>query len=148
MEVRPAPPQLRLAPGDVIRCQAFAIGLRLNADADGPILVAWQKAAYPEHHVRTGHAQHANEPSRGTAPFLVHTVKLNEAEGPDDVAPGERRLSREIVCVRLGLDFSFTRHAEQIRFALNEPMSVASPDESSVELVGYAVLPIVWDEAK
>ncbi|MFI5297433.1 MAG: hypothetical protein ACHREM_04990 [Polyangiales bacterium] len=138
---------MRLAPGDVIRCPDFATGLRLRDDPDGPLLVAWKKGWYPTSYVTSGQAEHADDPTRATVAFLVHTVALNEAEGPDDIAPTERRLSREIICVRLDVDFTFTRESEQIRFALNEPMSVASPDESTIEFVGFAVLPITWNEA-
>lgn len=146
VERKPRPLQLRLSPGDIIICPAFATGLRWNDDPDGVIQVAWKSATYPEHHVATGRATHANDPSRGNASFLVKSVVLVEHTGPDDVAPGEHRWSRDVVCVRLGQDDSFARDSETIRFSLNEPMSVASPDETKVLVVGYARLPITWKE--
>lgn len=146
VEVREKPAHLRLAPGDIIRCSAFASGLRWKHDPQGPIQVAWRAGFEPDHYVRDGRGNLAYDPSRATAAFLVYAVTLDEASGPDDIAPGEHRLSREIVCVRIGDDFTFARDAERIRFSLNEPMSVASPDEATIEVKGYAVLPITWRE--
>jgi len=146
VEVREKPAHLRLAPGDIIRCSAFASGLRWRHDPEGPVQVAWRAGFEPDHYVRDGRGDLANDPSRAKASFLVYAVTLDEASGPDDIAPGEHRLSRELIGLRLGDDFAFARDAERIRFALNEPMSVASPDEATIEVVGYAVLPITWRE--
>jgi len=110
--------------------------------------LAWRAGFEPGQYVRDGRGALANDPSRAAAAFLVHSVSLDEASGPEDIAPGEHRLSREIVCVHLASDFTFTRDEERIRFALNEPMSVASPDESALEIVGYARLPITWREGR
>jgi hypothetical protein len=46
----------------------------------------------------------------------------------------------------LGEAFVLAENAEEIYFALDEPMSVMSPDEESVEIVGYAALPIRWND--
>jgi hypothetical protein len=76
----------------------------------------------------------------------VLAVELTEAVGPDDVCPGNHRLSRDVLCVRLSEAMEFSAESERIRFNLNEPMSVAQPDEGAIEVLGYAELPISWDE--
>jgi hypothetical protein len=40
----------------------------------------------------------------------------------------------------------FSRKSERIRFSLDEPMSIARPSENSIEILGFAELPISWDE--
>jgi hypothetical protein len=134
----------RLAVGDVIRCQAFRAGLRWK-HSSGEVRVAWRDRHYPEYHVRVGNGTGADDDSRGTAPFLVIAVELTEAVGPDDVCPGNHRLSRDVRCVRLSDGMEFSAESEHIRFSLNEPMSVAQPDEEAIEVLGYAELPISWD---
>jgi hypothetical protein len=134
----------RLAVGDVIRCPAFRAGLRWK-DAPGEVHVAWTDRHYPEYHIRVGNGIAADDDSRGTAPFLVVAVELTEAVGPDDVYPGNHRLSRDVRCVRLSEGMEFSAESERIRFCLDEPMSMARPDEGTIELLGYAELPISWD---
>jgi hypothetical protein len=79
---------------------------------------------------------------------LVLAVELTESVGPDDVCPGNHRLCRNVRCVRLSEGMEFSRESERIQFSLNEPMSVAQPDEGTIEVVGYAELPICWDEVE
>ena len=134
----------RLTVGDVIRCPDFRVGLRWNHEP-GEVIVAWRDRHYPESHVRAGNGTGADDESRGKAPFLVFAVELAEAEGPDDVCPGNHRFSRDVRCVRLSEGMEFSAESERIRFSLNEPMSVAQPDEGTIEVLGYAELPISWD---
>jgi hypothetical protein len=134
----------RLAVGDVIRCPDFRAGLRWKR-APGEVQVAWRDRHYPEYHVHVGNGTAADDHSRGTAPFLVLAVELTEAVGPDDVCPGNHRLSRDVLCVRLSEEMEFSGESERIRFNLDEPMSVAQPDEGAIEVLGYAELPIIWD---
>lgn len=142
---RPVPS--RLAVGDVIRCPAFRVGLRCH-QSPGEILVAWRDRHYPEHHVRAGNGSAADDDGRALAAFLIVRVELTEAEGPDDVCPGNHRLSRDVWCVRLDAGLGFSAASERIRFNLDEPMSVAGPDEAAVEVLGYAELPVSWDVAE
>jgi hypothetical protein len=59
---------------------------------------------------------------------------------------GNHRLAREVHCLRLTHNYFLTPNSERIRFSLDEPMSVARPSRDNVEVVGYAELPISWDE--
>ena len=77
--------------------------------------------------------------------FLVSAIALVEAEGAEDVFPDSFLFSRQVTCVRLADDFSFDSASERIRFTLNEPMSVAQPDEKRIEILGFARLPIFWE---
>jgi hypothetical protein len=94
-----------------------------------------------------GTGTEVHDTTRGEALFLVVSVELTEQSGPEDVCPGNHRLSREIHCVRLSPDMRFSPGPERIRFALDEPMSVARPKEGSIEVLGFTELPISWDEA-
>lgn len=141
-QAAPALSGARLAVGDVIRCSGFQWGLRWNHEAAGTVHVAWK--THRDYHVQSGRATLADDPTRGQAPFLVHSVALTEGSGPEDVYPGNHRLSRTVLCVRLTNDFSFTSEAERVQFSLNEPMSVSQPTEASIEILGYARLPISW----
>lgn len=146
MRQYPVPPhQGRLAVGDIIRCPAFQIGLRLDHQPD-EVVVAWRNRLYPEYHARSGNGIQADDESRAYASFLVMSVGLAEGVGPDDVCPGEHRLSREVMCVRLSAEMWFSSESERIRFSLDEPMSVAQPDVESILVLGYAELPIIWNE--
>jgi len=40
----------------------------------------------------------------------------------------------------------FTRESERVRFSLDEPMSVVRPSVDAIEVLGFADLPISWDE--
>jgi hypothetical protein len=51
-------------------------------------------------------------------------------------------------CVRLDQSFEFSAASERIRFNLDEPMSVARPDEATIEVLGCVELPVTWDAAK
>ncbi|MCL2310717.1 MAG: hypothetical protein FWC42_10735 [Proteobacteria bacterium] len=134
----------RLAVGDVIRCPAFSVGLVFKRDP-GEVLVAWRSRSYTEHYVKSGKAVEADDDSRGTAPFLVITIKLIAGESPDDMHPREHWFSRDVQCVRLSEEMEFSAESERIRFSLNDPMSVIQPDEETVELLGYAEIPIRWN---
>ena len=134
----------RIAVGDVIRCSAFEFGFRFTGSKQ--IAVAWHSQHHPQYHAQNGRGDIVNDRSRGIAAFLVARIELETNDGPDDVFPNERRLCRKVHCIRLGEAFVFAESAEQIYFALDEPMSVISPDEESVEILGYAALPIRWRE--
>lgn len=135
-------PHLPLAVGHVIRCPAFATGIKWKTAPDDPIMVAWQSASHVDYYLQSGQADCANDPARAQARFLVFSVSLVEAEGPDDVFPDSQRYARDVVCVRLDDDLSFSAKSERIRFSLNEPMSIAQPQESQIEIVGFVQLPI------
>lgn len=135
----------RLAVGDVIRCVDFQLGLRCAADPD-LVVVGWQDGSYPDYRASTGRGQLAHDPSRATAPFLVSSVSFVEGEGPDDVLPGNHRLSLDVRWLRLTDDYCLVADPEKVRFSLHEPMSVAQPPVSRIKLLGYAELPISWDE--
>ena len=134
-----------LAVGHIVRCPDFASGLKWRATPDDPVMVAWRHERHVDYHVSTGRADRANDPTRGEAKFLVFAVSLIEAAGPDDVFPDSDRYSRSVTCVRLADDLSFTSGSERIRFALNEPMSVAQPEEHRIEILGSVRLPIFWE---
>lgn len=134
----------RIAVGDVIRCSAFEFGFRFTGD--NQIAVAWHSQDHPKYHAQSGRGDIMNDRSRGIAAFLVARIELETNEGPDDVFPDERRLCRLVHCIRLGEAFDFAESAEEIYFALDEPMSVIRPDEESLEILGYAALPIRWSE--
>jgi len=140
--VRPTPS--RLAVGDVIRCQDFRVGLRWH-QSPGEILVGWRDRHYRDYHAQAGNGVAADDDSRAAAAFLVIRVELTESEGPDDVCPGNHRLSRDVWCVRLDAGLGFSAASERIRFSLDEPMSVARPDEAAIEVLGWAELPVSWD---
>lgn len=139
-----APRQL-LAVGHVISCKDFATGLRWKATPKGPVTVAWSNHAYVDHHIASGKATPASDPSRAHAKFLVTSIALVEGDGPEDVFPDSNRYSRQVVCVRLSDDLSFTHDSERIDFSLNEPMSIAEPKENRVEILGAVALPIYWE---
>ena len=127
--------------GDVIRCVSFEWGLRFDGQDD--VSVTWRgRELHAGYHIQQGAAQDARDPSRGQALHLVTSVKLIRAEGPDDVYPNERRLSRAVVCRRLHQDDTLDARCERIRFNLDEPMSVFRPDESEIVIVGRAKLPL------
>jgi hypothetical protein len=90
----------------------------------------------------------ADDESRAAAAFLVVRIELTESEGPNDVCPGTHRLSRDVLCARLDPGLEFSAASERIRFNLDEPMSVARPDEAALEVLGYAELPVSWDVAE
>jgi hypothetical protein len=118
--------------------------LRWNHAPD-EVIVGWQDQHYPEYHARAGNGTRLDDDSRGVDPFLVFAVELIESEGPDDVCPGNHRLAREVLCVRLTDGMEFSDESERVRFSLDDPMSVARPDEESIEVLGRAKLPISWD---
>jgi hypothetical protein len=60
---------LPLAVGHIVRCPAFASGLRWKASPDDPLTVAWRDESYVDHHIRTGKAAPAKDPSRALASF-------------------------------------------------------------------------------
>jgi hypothetical protein len=109
-------------------------------------MVAWQVQSYPDYHARVGNGTLAHDTGRAEASFLVVSIGLVEASGPDDMYPGNHRFSREVRCVRLTTDMEFSPQSERIRFSLDEPMSVVRPSEESIEVLGCAELPISWDE--
>ena len=132
----------RIAVGDIVRCSAFEFGFRFTGSKE--IAVAWYSQDHPQFHSQSGRGDIVNDRSRGLAAFLVTRVELETNDGPDDVFPGERRLCRMVHCIRLEAGFAFAESAEEIYFALDEPMSVIRPDEESIEILGYAALPIRW----
>jgi len=136
---------LRLSVGHVIRCSAFSGGLRWKHAMQDPIVVAWRTQGYVESYIKNGKAVLADDLTRAKVNFLVFAISLVEAEGPEDVFPESFRFSRKVTCVRLADDLSFTSDSERISFTLNEPMSVAEPDESRIELIGFVQLPIFWE---
>jgi hypothetical protein len=137
--------RLLLAVGQIVRCPDFATGLKWKATPDDPVMVAWSHESYVDYHIKSGKADSANDLTRAQAKFLVFAVSLVKAEGADDVFPGSFRYSRNITCVRLANDLSFTSESERICFTLNEPMSVAQPKECHIEILGCAQLPIFWE---
>jgi hypothetical protein len=137
----------RLTVGDIIRCADFHWGLRWNNDSSGEVMVAWRDRSYPAYHVQAGSGTVAHDPTRGAALFLVLSIGLVEVSGPDDMFPGNHRLSREVRGIRLTSDRQFSRGSERIRFALDEPLSVVRPNEENIEVLGFTELPISWDEA-
>lgn len=136
---------LPLAVGQIIRCSVFATGLKWKAAPNDPIVVAWSDASYVDYHVKSGKADPASDPDRAEAKFLVFAVSLVAAEGADDVFPDSYRYSRNVICVRLAEDLSFTDESERISFSLNEPMSIAQPNERHIEILGFVQLPIFWE---
>jgi hypothetical protein len=137
--------ELPLAVGHVIRCSAFATGLKWKSLPEAPVSVAWINQSYIDYHTQVGKAESNCDPSRSNAKFLVFAISLLAAEGADDVFPDSYRFSREVTCIRLDDDLSFTSESERIRFALNEPMSVAQPKERNIEVLGFVHLPIFWE---
>jgi hypothetical protein len=135
----------RLAVGDIIRCPAFEFGFCFF-DNPTEVMVAWRNLSFPDYPATVGNGTLAHDPTRGLALFLVTSIELIESTGPDDSFPGNHRLARDVRCLRLTDDGSFTADAERIHFMLNEPMCVAQPDEDDLEVVGYAELPINWEE--
>lgn len=134
-----------LAAGQVIRCPEFALGLRWKSPTNDPVMVAWRSQTYIDYHIQSGSAITASDPSRAQAMFLITSVSLVESDGPDDAFPDSFRYSCQVDCVRLADDMSFTSESERIRFSLNEPMSVAQPDQQQIEIVGSVRLPIYWE---
>ena len=134
----------RFSVGDIIRCEHFRWGLRF-ASAD-EITVGWTDVSYPEYHAKNGNGELAHDETRAMAPFLISSVKFVDGEGPADLYPGNHRLSLKIQCWRLTDDFALVPVPETITFDQHEPMSVAQPPESNIELLGCAELPISWDE--
>ena len=135
----------RIAVGDVIRCGAFRLGLR---EKSGEIIVAWAASSYAEYRARAGTGTLADDETRGSALFLVSSISLVEDSGPDDVFPGNHRLTRDVRCLRLTNESCLVAEPERIRFALDEPMSVIRPAEREINVVGYAELPISWGEPR
>jgi len=135
---------LQLAVGHIVKCPDFCTGLRWKATPQGPITVAWRGHGFIDSHIRSNTADPADDPTRANAVFIVSTVALREAEGAEDVFPNSFRFSRLVTCIRLDDDYSFTSESERISFSLNEPMSVAEPKESSIEILGFSQLPIFW----
>ena len=134
----------RIAVGDIIRCSDFEFGFQFTGC--NQIAVAWHSQYYPEYHAKNGNGIIMNDRSRGIATFLVARIELETNDGPDDVYPSERRLCRKVQCIRLGDASVLIENAEEIYFTLDEPMSVIRPDEESIEILGYATLPIRWTE--
>jgi len=136
----------KLAVGDIIRCDQFRLGLRRACDASGEIVVAWKDESYPAYHASVGNGTLAHDASRGLAPFLVTAITLVEGTGPDDICPWNHRLSREVDAVRLERDFAVPKTTERVRFNMDEPMSVVRPQPGTIEVLGFAELPISWDQ--
>jgi len=161
----------RLAVGDIIRCPGFRLGHREPKGAKDPLTqalpqlgsegetyVAWRDEERMRSHIAWKNSTDwgkdsmivANDESRGVALFLITAIVLDETWGPEDVgAPA--RLYRVIFCSRLTEDRSMTylqKHAERISFLLGDPMACCSPDPETIEVVGYAMLPIGWSEVQ
>ena len=136
----------RIAVGDIIRCNAFEFGFQFTGSKQ--IAVAWHSQHHPEYHAQSGRGYIMNDRSRGIAAFLVARIELETNDGPDDVFPDEQRLCRKVYCIRLDETFIFAETAEEIYFVLDEPMSIIRPGEESVEILGYAALPIKWSKQK
>ena len=132
---------LRIAVGDVIRCPAFSSAVWLDSE-----LLIVVEQSWADYQLKVGRVRPANDASRARAPFLVESMILIEGEGPADVAPGNHRLSREVRCLRLTEDYGLSPKSERIRFNLDEPMSVTRPKAGSIEVIGFAQLPISWNE--
>ena len=133
----------RLAVGDVVRCSTFTPGFQFS---DSPrVTVGWRRLGDPDYFYKNGKGVLRHDPSRAVATFLITQIVLETHHGPDDVFPDDEwRMSRLVHAVRLTSDFVFTEQSEEILFSLNEPMSLADPDEDSIEILGCAELPIVW----
>jgi hypothetical protein len=83
----------RVAVGDVITCRDFSSGVQLPSKLIVAMPRSWAECYV---YVQAGNAKHADDASRASAPFLVVSTVLTEGIGPDDVAPGNHRLSREV----------------------------------------------------
>ena len=130
---------LRLSVGDVIRCDRFRIGIRYNGQ--DKITVGWKDTKTAEAHASRGRGELCNDESRGTAPFVVIAVKFVEDSGPDDGGLGFR-ISTNIRCLRVTEEMQLLPNAELIQFSKFEPMSMVQPLDESINLVGYAKMPI------
>jgi hypothetical protein len=134
---RPNP--MRLSVGDVIRCSAFRLGIQFHRQ--DAIMVGWRDETHPSYHASVGNGRLVHDETRGRAQFLVVSLRCIENSGPEDAVP-EARISINVQCLRLTNQLQLQRDAELIEFSQFEPMNVAQPALSEIELVGYAALPI------
>jgi hypothetical protein len=136
----------RLAVGDVIRCPAFRSGMVIPgaSASQEAVHVAWTSRIHFDSYLLHNSGIDATDETRGSAPFLVTSVMLEECEGPSDIgAPA--RLSRIVRAVRLTEGGRLQRDAERILFWLDEPMALARPDFEQIDVLGYARLPVGWE---
>ncbi len=133
----------RLSVGDIIRCSRFRWGLR-NPDAE--LSVGWSKSSDAQFWVKQYGWQESHDPSREVSAFLVVSIKLDEALGPQDVELNNHRLGRVVECLRLTDDFILEPSAERIKFYLDEPMSlIRLKEQEEIEVLGFAEFPISWE---
>ena len=69
----------RLSVGDIIRCSRFRWGLR-NPEAE--LYVGWSKSSDANYQVKNYGWKESHDPSRERAAFLVVSITLDEAIGP------------------------------------------------------------------
>lgn len=139
----------RIAVGDLIRSKAFANCILWNSALHSLAGRLWVWSG-PEGHLLSieqhGQGFRNVESTRAESTYLVEEIKMTVGSGPDDIFPNQYRMSRVVSCLRLSDDGYLPREKESICFSLNEPMSLLNVDEGQLELVGYAKLPITWEE--
>ena len=96
--------------------------------------------------VGSGEGTIVDDPTRGEALFLITSIGLVDGLGPDYISPESHWLARKASALRLDADLTFTERSERIEFSMEDPMSVAWTNEAGMEIVGYADLPITWEE--
>ncbi len=134
----------RLSVGDIIRCSRFRWGLR-NPKAE--LSVGWSKSCDVKYWVKHYGWQESHDSSREEAAFLVVSITLDEAIGPQDVELNNHRLGRVVECLRLTDDFILESSAERIKFYLDEPMSlIRLKEQEEIEVLGFAELPVSWED--
>lgn len=139
----------RIAVGDIIRCKSFANCFLFNSALhalEGRLWVWSGSEPHREHRELYGHGSRSVDPPRAQAAYLVDQIKMTVGDGPHDIFPNQYRMSRVVSCLRLNEDYCLPRDKESICFSLNEPMSVLGVDEGQIELLGYAQLPLAWEE--
>ncbi|HNB22489.1 MAG TPA: hypothetical protein PKZ32_08735 [Candidatus Melainabacteria bacterium] len=139
----------RIAVGDVIRCSAFANCFLFNhpiRSLSGKLWVWRSSESHLRYREQCGEGVGDVEPARAKSTYLVEQIKMTVGDGPHDVFPNQYRMSRDVSCLRLTDDFTLPEKEERICFSLNEAMALCGIQESEIELVGWATLPIVWEE--
>jgi hypothetical protein len=139
----------RIAVGDVIRCSAFENCFLFNnaiRSLPGKLWVWNGSETHLRYREQQGEGLGSIDPGRAQTNYLVEQVAMTVGDGPHDVFPNQYRMSRDVSCLRLTADDCLSQATERICFSVNEAMSMCGIEESEIELIGYAKLPIVWEQ--
>lgn len=139
----------RIAVGDVIRCSAFSNCFLFKnpiRSLSGKLWVWSGSESHVRNREQNGEGFKNIDQSRAQASYIVEQVAMSVSDGPHDLYPNQYRMSRDVSCLRLTDEFGLPEIPERICFSLNEFMSLCWIDETEIEVLGYANLPIIWEE--